>query len=209
MDKIEGTHSIPGFIPYIINGIFTTKEELIKMAKQMSEDLGGVTVHYTYNGSKGILTDLLECTMQKLGIMMPPDRAAKENIERLIDENGGVGSDVKVLLLAHSQGGLIAGNLANNLHADYTSKIHLRTLGSASIVSDKRFGSAINYVSALDGVPLTDPWGYAKGILSENKHMVVLKPLDGFRFDHFYKDKTYSETRKKIMDEFNSFMGNK
>lgn len=74
----------------------------MEMVKGMSVNNKGVPVHYTYNGSKGIMTDLLECTAQKLGIMMPPDQAMKAHVTQLIDQYGGVESDVKVLMLAHS-----------------------------------------------------------------------------------------------------------
>lgn len=198
----EGTTESKKYIHYLVNGINTTRQEFMAMIKEMSDQNGGVPVHYTYNGSKGIMTDLLECGAQKLGIMMPPDQKMKDHVTQLIDQNGGVESDVKVLMLAHSQGGMLAGNLAYNLAPEYTSKIHLRTIGSASIVSDKRFGSVHNFVSRLDGVPLTDPYGYVKGVMGVHNNLTILK-AEAWTFDHFYGGDTYTQTRDVIYKQFN------
>jgi RHS repeat-associated protein len=189
-----------------INGICTSYAEYMEQVAQFSADHGGADVEYVYNGTNGVICDLLECSMQKIGIPTRPERMLHEKVKSIIDERGGVESDVQILMRAHSQGGLIAGNMVNYLSHDYTTKIHLRTMGSASVVSNRGFGSVINYVAAADYVPLTDPIGYLSAMFLKDRTMLISEPSRFHIMEHCLVDESYQEASDRINKEFNKFL---
>ena len=200
--SLPGTDDKPGHLHYYTNGISNTYDEFMNSVDKYQKKMGGVTVHYTYNGSRGILLDLLESTAQKLGIQTRPDMALKENMTKLINENGGPGSDFKIHLTAHSQGGLTVGNLAHNLAPEYCKILHVSTIGSARLIPNGVFGSVVNYISAGDCVPWTDPVGYIKGLSNSGVNMVVLKCQGIPLFDHAMGGKTYQNVLDDISLRF-------
>lgn len=59
-----------------------------------------------------------------------------------MDDTGLPLSKVCLTLEAHSQGGIIAENISNNLTQKYTLRIHPRTLGSGHVITGEVFGSS-------------------------------------------------------------------
>lgn len=81
--------------------------------------------------------------------------------------------------------------------------MHVRTMGSASIISNNEgLASIRNYVSLGDIVYLTDPWGIAKSLMGKS-NVAYMKP-QGFAFpDHFLGGNTYKLAEKFIQKDFN------
>jgi RHS repeat-associated protein len=190
-----------GGIAYLINGMNVKYKEGREMARQLSESLGGASVRFTYNGSSGIITDLIECTLQKLGIMTAPDYALREDIKSIVDMSGGPGSDFKIFTVAHSQGGIILNNLAYSLSAEYLKHVHPRTLSGASIITDSRFGSVMNYVNLADFAGYLDLIGLFKASL--RNQVIFVKPERAMPFDHSFDGPTNRKSRQSLAEEFN------
>ena len=94
-------------------------------------------------------------------------------------------------------------NGITKLSSDILNNMHVRTLGSASIISNnKRLGSIGNFVSMTDIVPMTDPWGYAKALMGKS-NVTFMKPQTWVIPDHLYDGETYKDARRQINSSFN------
>lgn len=172
-----------------INGIMTDYDEREDGPREVSKYLGGCNVHYTYNSSHGLVMDLLECLAQKLGLPTHSVNLAVKSIKDQIEGVGGVGSGGKVIIMAHSQGGLITQRALEKLSPEELSMIEIITFGSASQINDDRVSYSRNYVNNTDPIPLFDPFGCIKGKFSQNSNTVFMK--SNRFFDHGFKSKNY------------------
>lgn len=196
-----GAQDPKGRTHHLTNGICTSYEEFMKQVEQYQRDNKGVEVHYVYNGSKGLVTDLLECGAQKLGIQTDADRAFVKHINNTVQIYG---PNNRMLVSAHSQGGMIVGNSLNHLAPEVRSKMHVRTIGSASMISNKHnLASIVNYVSKTDIVPLTDPIGHIKGLIGKT-NISYMNPQTWMIPDHFIEGATYKKAIHRIREDFTS-----
>lgn len=188
-----------------VNGINTRHNQMVEQARDIQAKNGGREVRFIYNGSKGFLTDLLECGLCKLGIMVGPEKAFVDQINE-ISKIYGPGHTFFVT--AHSQGGLLVGNALPKLSSDVRNNMHVSTMGSASIISnDKGLASVSNYVSMTDIVPMTDPWGYAKALMGKS-NVTFMKPQTWVVPDHMYDGNTYTEARELIDERYKQIRKN-
>ena len=180
----------------LTNGILTTKEELIDMARVASTAIGGYNVHYCYNASHGLVADLLECGMQKFGCGSHSADMLAKCCGRL---SAGMGSTGILNLYAHSQGGLITSRLKNLLRPGVSDRMAVNTFGSATQIGRKDFAAVNNYVSSRDLVPWTDPLGMIKAHFSSSSNTTILaSTYKGF--DHSWSNDTYQETFIKLLN---------
>ncbi|MFN4175295.1 MAG: RHS repeat-associated core domain-containing protein, partial [Parachlamydiaceae bacterium] len=99
--SLMGAKDPRGCTHHMTNGICTSYKDFMKQVEQYQRENNGVEVHYVYNGSKGLVTDLLECGAQKLGIQTDSDRAFVKHINNSVQIYG---PNNKMLVSAHSQG---------------------------------------------------------------------------------------------------------
>lgn len=188
-----------------VNGICNSKEEAFAKGLELQKELGGIEVHIIYNGSKGLMTDLIECGMQKLNIGVTPENTYVKHMNDLHKIHG---TNQTYLVSAHSQGGLIVGNAIPKMSKDMRSQMHVRTIGSASMISnDYNLASVGNFVSKTDIVPLTDPWGYAKGLMGKS-NVTYMNPQTWMIPDHFLEGKTYQKAADSIEEDFRKIIRN-
>lgn len=163
----------PGHIVSFGNGINTTKQEMFTIAGKISEYHGNTNVHFSYNSSHGVIFDLLECLVQKLGIRTRSVETMVEHLRCCIARAGGAGSGGTVDHYAHSQGGLITKCALSLLTPEERQMIHVVTFGSASMISSDFCGSANNYVNTHDFVPfIADIFGCFQGYFARSSHHV-------------------------------------
>ena len=139
------------------NGIDNSFSECWDSVNGISDDLGGVRVHATYNSSHGIILDLWECIAQKLGLPTRSVQMALQNIRDQIAAVGGVGNGGHVFVQAHSQGGLILQRVLEQLSPEEKQMLDVVTYGSAAIIDDRNLNYVKNYINSSDLVPMTDP----------------------------------------------------
>lgn len=182
----------------IVNGILTSLLEVQARAREISDNLGGVNVHYCYNSSHGFLADVLECGIQKLGVATRSSEQLAKCCEELSAKMGGDGI---INLYAHSQGGTIASNLANILDRDIQKCMAVRTFGSATQVEKGYFASVENYVSSRDFVPWLDPIPMLKAWFCKDgsTNTTILNSKEMPFIDHEWNSSTY---QAQIMKSF-------
>lgn len=172
------------------NGMLTSKYEGLETSGLISANLGGIPVIHCYNSSHGLILDLCECIAQKLGIPTHSVNEALKMVRSSIDQVGGVGNGGKVIIFAHSQGGLIMQRVIEKLSKEEKGMLEVCTFGSASIIDDRDLGYVKNYINTTDVVPMTDPYGYMKGLFSKNSdHVEFLKTSTPF--DHSINSENY------------------
>lgn len=141
---------LSGISHIFVNGIFNSCRNMHETSEQLSKSYGGMQVENVYNASHGVMCDLLECAGQALGIRT---RSVDVMLETIRDELKQLGPDGKLMISAHSQGGLITHCALKHLSEAEKAQIHVVTYGTAKVISDNSLGSAKNYISTRDGVP--------------------------------------------------------
>lgn len=183
---------------YRVNGMNTTYLDFLADCSRESKLMGDIPVFFTYNGTKGIIYDFMECALQKAGILTKPEKLLKDHIEHLI--NSSFTPDFNILAVAHSQGGLIMNNLSRTSPAS-CSQIHVRTLGSASTIAGSPFASVMNYVSTKDPIPLTDPIGFYAGRRGRRPLTLIPSRSDQI-VDHCVGSSTYQYALGEIRSDY-------
>ncbi|NGX41898.1 MAG: tRNA nuclease WapA [Chlamydiae bacterium] len=175
-----------------VNGILASLSDAFAFARYCSDTHGGTNIHFTFNATHGFISDILECAAQILGI---PTRSADklaDHIRERIDAVGGVDSDGRVNIYAHSQGGLVLDRALQQLSPEEKKMLHVTTFGSASLIDSKGLGGAANYVNSRDAVPfIANPISMIKGIFSKNSNI------------HFLPSKTYPFIDHQILSSDN------
>lgn len=176
----------------VCNGICNGREDARQLAQDVSHTQGGTRVHYTYSSSRGFMLDLMESAALKLGIVTPAVRELASNCKARLQEMDLEG---RVSLRSHSQGGQVAWVARKLLSDAERSRIDVITFGSAKIIPDNTFGSALNYMSTRDAVPLiASPIDYARARLGYLPNVHFVESGEGFfGFDHAIRGKTYGK----------------
>ena len=83
-------------------------------------------------------------------------------------------------------------NVGRRLSKSNADRISLQTFGSATIVSDRAFGSVRNYMSPRDIVPMTNPFKYMLAKRGGVSNVEFLSPVSGCPIkEHFLGAPTY------------------
>lgn len=135
-------------------GVDTPEETMRGRALQASDQIGGKNVGYFYNSTHGIVADTCEWLCQRLGIYTRSVKRLAQECRTQIAKMGGVDGGGFLYLPVHSQSGEIANGLSKYLTPKELKMIHVRTFGSPVQISEDHFGSAINYISESDYVPM-------------------------------------------------------
>jgi len=176
-------------------GIWTSKSEMKRRAEIESEKRGGVNVHYYYNSTHGLVYDLMESACQLVGIPTATQESFNEYMRGMVEQVGGVNGGGRVELLSHSQGGIMTSNLKEKggLSPDQCKKIHVATFGSAKFVNNDDFGSAVNYVSKRDSIPLVNHFNYLSARIKPRSDVIFLNSSEIPLTDHAWENKAYQK----------------
>ncbi len=119
---------------FFLNGI-CTNEDVLKLNGKALAELFAREITLLHNPSDGFVLDLIECAIgRKMQIISRLDEGIAEILEKALAEHS------KVVLIAHSQGGIISANaariLADKLNAEERmnelKKLELYTFASAA-----------------------------------------------------------------------------
>ena len=125
-----------------INGIRTAEPDCRQHAELIS-DLFATPCYALWNKTAGAWADLSQATRQKL--FAAETEEVLQLAQHLSQQLEAVGSNGVVVHVAHSQGALITALCSRHLSVAQRTRIHVIVLGGAASISDREYGSAINY----------------------------------------------------------------
>lgn len=172
-------------------GINNNKESIIQAANNISKMYGDSELYFLGNIGRGTCMGVLETIGQKLHIN---GAAVQTLVDKVRDYFSSHSANATLQLLGFSQGGQIIDCLKNHLSRDMLKRIHVATFGSAKQVSNRDFGSAINYVSCRDPVPfIADAPGIIASFFSNSINTVFLDSNETPFLDHRIDSPTYQK----------------
>jgi hypothetical protein len=147
-----------------VNGIMNTSEDCEQTAKKISEIFENCKIHFTYNPSHGLMQDIIRAIKSLiLGTYHNMSECLVQNIRLALDEVKGDKKEKneqeeiklkgRVIVLAHSGGGLMLDYARKILTQEELDRIEVYTFGSAKIFSAESFNKVSNYQSCSDFVP--------------------------------------------------------
>jgi len=92
---------------------------------------------------QGALSDLSQASLQK--VFSADTEGVLQLVQHLSTHLESVGSDGLLVHIAHSQGALITSLCLRHLTIAQRARVHVIVLGTAESISDREFGSAVNY----------------------------------------------------------------
>ena len=143
--------------------------------------------------------DLIGCGLSKLGMPTSYNKmCANYYQEKLrLDPDHYFTSSV------HSRGGTQIMNTGRFLKPEQRQHIHVLPYGSATLIPDNYFKSAVNNLSPLDVVAMTNPLAYGMGLLNQKYHINFLSPSTHCPFkEHGFLEETYAKEVRRRGREF-------
>lgn len=187
---INGENPRSGETGVYHNGICTSLDEAIDRGRKMSHDLGGIDVDVIYNGSHGLVTDLMECSIQWFGGITNADIVARNYYDERA-RNAEPGSILYVY--AHSQGGGIVSNASDAAPSFFKEHVVASLFGSPWIGDSNNFKELKAHVAPADPVCLFGMVGYVREYDRGN----VIKSGRGCpMFRHTWDGGSYSDSYK-------------
>lgn len=185
----------------LIGGVLNRPDENIEKAEYISQQFGGTNVHYMYNSSHGLLLDVMESIVQKLGFRT---HSIDKTVTFLRERLKAVGQGGTLTLLLHSQSGIIGDRSFGYLTFEEKKMLHIITFGTAKIIDSSDLGKAVNYISRRDPIPwIADPFGCLHAAIKRPDH-VKFVASNGIPFaDHPILSETY---RNLIKDESKNYL---
>ncbi len=181
------------------NGMLTHKTDAVKQAEYISQTHGGVQVDLMYHGTNGLVMDLINSGLSKMGMPTSYNKmCANYYQEKLRDDPNHLFTSS-----VHSRGGTQIMNTGRLVGPEIRPHINVLSYGSATLIPKGYFRSAQNNVSMLDVVTMTNPLAFGVGLLSNQYNMNFLKPSTGCPLKaHGFLEATYAEEIKKKGDKF-------
>ena len=93
--------------------------------------------------AQGALSDLSQAALQK--VFSADTEEVRQLAKHLSTHLDAMGGDGLLVHIAHSQGALITSLCRRHLTVAQRARIHVIVLGGAASISDREFGSAVNY----------------------------------------------------------------
>lgn len=181
------------------NGIMTTPDSALAHGEEVSRTHGDAAVTVLYRASYGLVGDLLGCAFGKLGFITPYDIMCANYYRVQLREN----PNLTITATSHSRSGIHMKNMGNMLSDRERQHIHLRTFGSATLIPNDFFGSAVNYISPWDPVPMTNPLAILAGIFSVGYNVQYVTPATNCPFkEHGFLEQTYSRELRRLGRDF-------
>jgi RHS repeat-associated protein len=200
LGHIYGWEGDPLFKIGSINGMLNNTNSSAELGMMVSAGFGGMGVDFFVNQTHGPVVDLLKTGVLMLGIQ---NSTSESLANAVLDELNAMGPDGALMLIGHSQGGQLISSLRYFLSQSQLRQIHVVTLGSATIVSQEGFGSAVNYVSMSDPIPfIADPIGIIKSCYNKNYDVRFIEPTS--IFDHPAKNyqRVIDQEGAKFLNKF-------
>lgn len=147
-----GTNHFAGEKWFFLNGI-CTNESMWSLNAAYLSGMFQQRIHPLYNPTYGVHKDLAECIMGRTFNIKADvtKRLSEQLLEDVRDD-----SIEKIVIIAHSQGGIISSNLLNNLHCqcadEVEAKVELYTFASAADENDHDFVTQEHFANTLDYV---------------------------------------------------------
>ncbi len=152
-----GSHELDSDLKiYFTNGILNEPRHAEESAKAISSALGGSTIHYAYQPTRGLLLDCLESVASLLGMHTRTAQLLTESIQEEIARN----PDVTILVIDHSQGNINSSNSLCSLSLEERNHIERVSFASPSYTPIDGLKSDELYVASKDLVPLLNPYKY-------------------------------------------------
>lgn len=188
------------------NGMFTSKAEAIKQAQNHSKAFGDIYVDLHYEKTEGLIMDLIGCGLRKLGLPNAFNRmSAGYYKDKLQDDPKHI-----FFTTVHSRGGIQIMNTGKFLTTSERAHIHVESYGSGTLIPNNYFGSAINNLSLVDIVPMTNPLAFIFGLVgSKDFNVNFLSPKSYSPLNaHLILESTYADEIKRRGDEFKEWYFN-
>lgn len=197
-NDVHGTH---------INGINTSFAEAKQNATRFSQHFGDIPVTLVYNPSQGIVSDLIECVLNHLGVRTAAVDLLSRTWRQILSEFQRINVHGTIPHSAHSQGGIITKLALEMLSPEERKHIHAYTFGSGSLFSSRWAGHVEHHVSVRDGVPYASSFRYGKALLRQmrgkDSNVRFIGSWWGVPFiDHGMAGATYGGALEKAGYEF-------
>ncbi len=181
------------------NGMLTNRESAVGVRDGISETHGGVQVVLLFNPTRGFMNDLLTCALLKCGIKTAYESMCAEHFKNTLS-----GDPIhQFRVTAYSQGCTRLNNTGDLLTGDQRQHISVNAYGPATIIGERRFGGVNNYLSRLDGVPITSTLNYIKNVAGFDSNVTFLSPHSKNPLtEHYLLGETYSEQIEKNGRDF-------
>lgn len=155
-----------------MNGMLNHKNSARTDLEKLAELHGGIQVVLLFNPSRGLVDDLLTSVLLKCGIKTAYEKMCADFFKNGLREDPIHQFDIT----AHSQGCTRLNNTGDLLSHEQRQHIHVSAYGSATIIDEGRFGKVNNYVSQLDGVPMTSTLSYLRNVAGFDSSVTFLTP---------------------------------
>ncbi len=171
-------------------GILTSEDDARAEAKFLSEKYQ-TNILVCRGATHGLVADVLECVLQKLGVSVRCERILEEGIKQelsLLDSNG------KLCIVAHSQGALTLDRVLSRMQQSDTMRMSVHAYGPARIIDKDRrhLSSAHNYVSVMDPIPfISDPVGCVRGFFTGYGNTEFVHSSSSNLNDHCFASDVY------------------
>lgn len=186
-----------------VNGILNSEANCQNYAREISEAFGGMQIDYCYNASHGFLSDIGECLAQILGIRTSSVDCLVSLLKEKMECLGGTSGGGKILITAHSQGGLITKNAMRCFSNEEKRMFLIHTYGTAGIIMPGTYGEMTNHVVSSDVVPsIGDPIHYLKGIVGRENHLHMVDPRERAGIEHSLSGPTYRQILSNVGEQF-------
>ena len=184
-------------------GILTSRDGIRAFGQEMSSRMNDAKVHATGVPSKGLLSDLLRCGIQKLSSTSDYIRDKAQHIQNVYDQTMKQYGQALLCLTEHSGGCLDGVQAYNLLSPEVRSNSIINTTGGAYMrSSDQGYRKVRDYINNADIVPMTNisPVLLNRGgnvIRTGYKSSGCLSPIR----DHLISSPGYQEVLKRISEE--------
>ena len=167
--------STPGHSYTHGNGLLTTKEDAKKQAKYISQTHGDVHVDLLYNGTNGLIMDLIGCGLAKLGMPTSYNKMCANYYTSKLRAD----PDHQFTSSVHSRGGTQIMNTGRLLSPDQRQHIKVVSYGSSTLIPRNYFKDAENNLSRLDIVTMTNPLAFCLGLAWQTIRSQFSYPSNG------------------------------
>lgn len=186
-----------------INGICTSYPEAENHAKSLINYNKDIKIHGVYNATHSIAVDSMDCVLNMIGIETRPVTLVREFCKDFHENNP---PDVYMLIIAHSEGGLLLRNSLAPLERNVQERCFVTTIASAQVVPRAMCADSHNYISTHDVVPhlrLLNPiQNYAKTLESMKEMIILPRHQDAPFFDHAFTSPTYTRALNRDINDF-------
>jgi RHS repeat-associated protein len=188
------------------NGMLTSRANAIQQAEYISHTHGDAQVDLLYHGTQGLIMDLIGCGLSKLGMPTSYNKMCANYYQEKLH----LDPDHRFTSSVHSRGGIQIMNTGRLLKLEQRQHITVVPFGSATLIPDGYFKSAVNNLSPLDVVAMTNPLAYAMGLLNKQYHINFLPPSTYCPLkEHGFLAETYAREIKRRGDAFKELYFNK